>query len=154
MALEKVCSNPTTIQSGGSAQYPATDFSNLTNSYEYLYENPTGDPCIALTLPSRIVGDTSNSFCIDPTHIAPLFTCYGDFANGTLPGFSSIEAGYSVNDEHPGSWQSILAGQQEIANLVNALYDQLVMGAVGLLPCLQRRFESLRPCSPRSRVFE
>jgi phospholipase C len=38
-----------------------------------------------------------------------------------LPSFAFIEAGYGVNDEHPGSGQSILVGQQEVANVVNAL---------------------------------
>jgi phospholipase C len=104
-----------------SAQYPATDFSYLTDSVNYLYENPTGVACVAPTQASSVVGDTTNSFCIDPTHIAPLSTYYSDLQNGTLPSFAFIEAGYGVNDEHPGSGQSILNGQQEVASIVNAL---------------------------------
>ena len=104
-----------------SAQYPATDFSYLSDSYKYLYENPTGGACVAPTQASSVVGDTSNSFCVDPTHIAPLSTYYSDLSNGTLPSFAFIEAGYGINDEHPGSGQSILSGQQQVANLVNAL---------------------------------
>ncbi len=79
---------------GASAQYPATDFGYLTYSYQYLYENPAGDPCTAPTQPSSVVGDASNSFCVDPNHIAPLSTYYTDVANGTLPSFAFIEAGY------------------------------------------------------------
>ena len=63
----------------------------------------------------------SNSFCIDPTHIAPLSQYFTDLTNGTLPSFAFIEAGYGNNDEHPGSGQSILAGQAQVANIVNSL---------------------------------
>jgi phospholipase C len=108
---------------GASAQYPATDFSYLTDSYKYLYENPAGAACAAPTQASSVVGDSTNSFCIDPTHIAPLSTYYSDVKNGTLPSFAFIEAGYGVNDEHPGSGQSILNGQQEVATVVNALMN-------------------------------
>jgi phospholipase C len=106
---------------GGTASYPATDFSYLTDSYQYLYENPSKAACVAPTVASSTVGDSSNSFCIDPTHIAPLSQYYTDLANGTLPSFSFVEAGYGTNDEHPGSGQSILAGQQEVAKVVNSL---------------------------------
>lgn len=104
-----------------SAQYPATDFSYLSESYNYLYGNPSGAPCVAPTQASSVVGDTTNSFCIDPTHIAPIDTYYQDLASGSLPQFAFIEAGYGVNDEHPGSGQSVLSGQTEVAKVVNAL---------------------------------
>ena len=55
-----------------NAAYPATDFSNLTYSYQYLYENPSGAACNSPTQRSSVVGDLANSFCIDPNHIAPL----------------------------------------------------------------------------------
>jgi phospholipase C len=106
----------------GSAydKYPATDFSNLTYSFQYLHENPTGGACAAPTQQSSVVGDASNSFCIDTAHIAPLSTYYSDLTNNTLPSFAFIEAGYGNNDEHPGSGQSILEGQAEVAKVVNA----------------------------------
>jgi phospholipase C len=69
------------------------------------------------------VGDTTNSFCIDPSHIAPLSQYYTDLTNGTVPSFAFIEAGYGNNDEHPGSGQSILDGQAEVAKVVNALME-------------------------------
>jgi len=107
--------------SGGPNQaYPATDFSDLTYSYQYLYENPSGAACTSPTQGSGAVGDSSNSFCIDTNHIAPLSTYYSDLTNGTLPSFAFIEAGYGNNDEHPGSGQSILLGQAQVANVVNA----------------------------------
>jgi phospholipase C len=67
-----------------------------------------------------VVGDAPNSFCIDPTHISPISTYFSDLTNGTLPSFAFIEAGYANNDEHPGSGQSILLGQAQVANVVNA----------------------------------
>ncbi|MBV8115098.1 MAG: hypothetical protein JO300_10175 [Silvibacterium sp.] len=104
-----------------NAAYPATDFSNLTYSYQYLYQNPSHAACTGTTKPSSVVGDKTNSFCIDTNHIAPLSTYFTDVKNGTLPSFAFIEAGYGNNDEHPGSGQSILTGQAQVAKIVNAL---------------------------------
>src|SRR5262249_50857003 len=67
------------------------------------------------------VGDPANAFCIDPRHIAPLSQYMTDVQNNTLPQYSFIEAGFSHNDEHPGSGQSILNGQQQISTVINAL---------------------------------
>ena len=78
---------------------------------------------MAPTVGSQAVGDASNSFCVDPTHIAPLSQFFTDVANGTLPSFSYIEAGYGVNDEHPGSGQSIFTGQAQIANILSKLMN-------------------------------
>ena len=105
---------------GSNAAYPATTFSNLSYSYQYIYENPTGVVCTPPTQASSVVGDSTNSFCIDPDHIAPLSVYYSDLTSGTLPSFAFIEAGYANNDEHPGSGQSILLGQAEVANVVNS----------------------------------
>ncbi len=115
------CLNEDDCSGSANAAYPATDFSNLTYSYQYLYENPSGAACTAPTQPSSVVGDSSNSFCIDPNHIAPLSQYFTDLTNGTLPSFGFIEAGYGNNDEHPGSGQSILLGQVQVANIVNSL---------------------------------
>lgn len=108
---------------GPNAAYPATDFENLTYSYRYLHE-PVNGVCTAPTQPSSVVGDASNSFCIDPTHIAPLedptYGYFADLKNGTLPSFAFIEAGYGRNDEHPGSTQSVLVGQAQVAKIINA----------------------------------
>jgi phospholipase C len=106
----------------GNSVYPAIHFSNLTYSYQYIYENPTGAACVAPTVSSKMaVGDTSNSYCVDSTHIAPIATYATDLANGTLPSFAFIEAGYGRNDEHPGSGQPILDGQAQVAKLVSQL---------------------------------
>ena len=101
------------------SRYPATNFSNFSYSQKYLHGNPTGT-CAAPTQPSSVVGDSTNSFCIDPNHIAPLSQYYTDLSNGTLPSFAFIEAGYGQNDEHPASGGNILVGQAEVAKVVNA----------------------------------
>ncbi len=104
-----------------NSNFPATDFSTLSYSTQFVYENPTGAACTPPTQASSAVGDTTNSFCIDTSHIAPLSTYFTDLTSGTLPSFAFIEAGYGNNDEHPGSGQSILAGQAQVANIVNSL---------------------------------
>ena len=104
-----------------NAAYPASDFTNLLYSKNFFYANPGGGPCTAPTQASSVVGDTSNSFCIDPNHMTPISTYFTDVANGTLPSFAFIEAGYGFSDEHPGSGQSILVGQNEVASLINSL---------------------------------
>ena len=104
-----------------SAKYPATEFGYFSYSYRYIYQNPNGAACVAPTQPSSVVGDTTNSFCVDPNHVAPMSTYFSDVANGTLPSFSFIEAGYGRNDEHPGSGQPVLQGQQQVSSVINSL---------------------------------
>ncbi len=109
-------------QGGHSNDYPVTTFADFGYSGKYLYENPTHAPCNPPTIGSQqAVGDSSDAFCIDPTHIAPLDQYMSDVANNKLPSYAFIEAAYGVADEHPGSGQSILSGQQKVASLVNAL---------------------------------
>ena len=119
---EGYCLNDDDCGHSKNAYYPDTTFSYFTYSYQYLHGNPTGK-CAAPTVPSSVVGDASNSFCIDPNHIAPLADYYTDLTNGTLPSFSFIEAGYANNDEHPGSGQSILSGQAQVAKVVNSFME-------------------------------
>ena len=69
---EGLCLDPDDCLVSGNSVYPATHFSNLTYSFQYIYNNPSGAACMAPTQPSSVVGDTTNSYCIDPTHIAPL----------------------------------------------------------------------------------
>jgi phospholipase C len=113
------CLDPDYCPNTSTAQYPATFFSTLTYSYQYLYQKSTGVACTPPTQPSSVVGDSSDSFCIDPNHIAPLSTFFVDLTNSTLPSFAFIEAGYGNNDEHPGTGQSVLLGQAQVANIVN-----------------------------------
>jgi phospholipase C len=69
----------------------------------------------------QAVGDAGNSFCIDTSHIAPLSQYFTDTTNNTLPSYAFIETAYGVSDEHPGSGQSILDGQKQVASIANAL---------------------------------
>ncbi len=100
--------------------YPATTFEYFSFSNRYLYSNPSGAACTGTTVGSRVaVGDLENAFCIDTKHIAPVSQLLADMTNGTLPAFAYIEPGYGINDEHPGSGQSILTGQKQIATILN-----------------------------------
>ncbi|MEO8725785.1 MAG: alkaline phosphatase family protein [Acidobacteriaceae bacterium] len=103
--------------------YPSTTFSAFGWGNKYLYPNPTKVACTGTTVASSIVGDASNSFCIDPTRIAPITQYFLDVQANTLPSFAYIEAAYGNGDEHPGDGQSILTGQQKVANIVNALMN-------------------------------
>jgi phospholipase C len=103
-----------------NAAYPAIYLTHLTYGYKYVHGNPSQATCAAPTQPSSVVGDSTNSFCIDPNHIAPLSQYYKDLTGGALPSFAFIEAGYGLNDEHPGSTTSILGGQAQVAKVVNA----------------------------------
>ena len=116
---EGLCLNNDDCLASGKSAYPATHFSNLTYSYRYL--NGNAGNCAPPTQPSSVVGDTSNSFCIDPTHINRIDQYFTDLKNGTLPSFVFIEAGYGNNDEHPGSGQPVTAGQAQVASIINAL---------------------------------
>jgi len=107
---------------GQSNAYPVTTFSDFTYSNQYLYANPQHAACTAPTIGSQqAVGDSTDAFCIDTNHIAPLDQYLSDVKNNTLPSYAFIEAAYGSSDEHPGSGQSILQGQQEVASLINAL---------------------------------
>jgi phospholipase C len=105
-----------------SNDYPVTTFSDFSYSSKYLYSNPQQAACTAPTVGSQTaVGDASNSFCVDPTHIVPLSQYLSDVANNTLPSYAFIETAYGASDEHPGSGQSILQGQQQVSSIINAL---------------------------------
>jgi phospholipase C len=125
LAVNDQC-DPTvpTCHPSGTYAMPATTFSDLGYSYNFLNNSK---PCGGNLQPSTVVGDTSNSFCIDPTHIAPLkdpkYGYAADLKSGTLPSFVFIESGSGFDDEHPGYQQSILVGQAEVANIINQLMN-------------------------------
>src|SRR5579872_2843485 len=103
-------------------KFPATTFTNFTYSLKYVYANPSGGACTAPTEGSgQAVGDPKNAFCIDPTHIAPIGQFFTDLKIGQFQSFSWIDPGYSFDDEHPGSGQSVLSGQAQVASILNAL---------------------------------
>jgi phospholipase C len=102
-----------------NSSYPNTMLSQFSYANNFLYHKTSTNSCTGTTQPSSVVGDSTNSFCIDPNHIAPVSRYFTDLTNNTLPAFAFIEQGSS--DEHPGSNQSILSGQGSIANIINKL---------------------------------
>jgi len=105
----------------GKGNLPASTFLTFSYSYNFVHMMPSSGTCTGTTKPSSVVGDTSNSYCIDPNHIAPLSQYYTDVKNNALPAFAFIESGSGLNDEHPSSNNSVLAGQSAVAKIVNAL---------------------------------
>jgi phospholipase C len=104
----------------GPANYPNSALGYIWYTHKYIYENPSKAACTGTTQPSNLFGDPYNYFCMDPNHIASINTYYTDLANGTLPSFAFIEPGYGRTDEHPGSFQPVLLGQQQMAKIINA----------------------------------
>ena len=100
-----------------SSNYPDTIFSYFGYANQFLYHKTSTNSCTGGTQPSSAVGDATNSFCINTSHIVPVSQYFTDLANNTLPAFAFIEQGNS--DEHPGSQQSILNGQASMANIIN-----------------------------------
>jgi len=82
---------------------PSTEFRNFTYSNKFIFKNSTG------------------TLVVDGTHIAPLSQYFTDVQNGALPQFAFIDTNFGVSDEHPGSGQSILSGQQQVASIINQL---------------------------------
>jgi len=103
--------------SSTTSAYPNTMLSQFSYANQFLFHKTSTNSCTGTTQPSSVVGDSTNSFCIDPNHIAPISRYFTDLTNNTLPAFAFIEQGN--NDEHPGSNQSILSGQGTIANIIN-----------------------------------
>jgi phospholipase C len=104
-----------------SGNLPNTTFLTFAYSHNFVYANPTHAACASGTQPSSVWGDTSNYYCVNPSHIAPLSQYFTDVKNNTLPAFAFIESGSGRNDEHPGSGQSVLTGQAEVAKIVDPL---------------------------------
>ena len=88
---EGLCTDEDECPTTGTSRYPATTFSNISYSTHYLHNNANG--CAAPTVASDnpITNDESNSFCIDPTHIAPISQFYMDMNNNALPSFAFID---------------------------------------------------------------
>ena len=104
-----------------TSNYPNTIFSQFGWANQWLYLNSSNAACTGTTKPSSVVGDSTNSFCIDPNHVAPISQYTTDLQNNTLPAFAFIESNSGNGDEHPGSQQSVLNGQSQVANLINQL---------------------------------
>ena len=66
------------------------------------------------------MGDPNNDFCIDVNHIAPLDQFTTDLTNGTFPASHGLNRATVITTNIPGSGQSILVGQAQVASLFNA----------------------------------
>jgi phospholipase C len=91
----------------------------------YSHTDPDGSPSTTFKYFSYannfIFRNSSGALVVDGNHIAPISQYFTDVQNGALPQFSYIETNFGSSDEHPGSGQSILVGQQQVANIINAL---------------------------------
>ena len=100
------------------------DENHISWKIYYSTTNSNGAPSTTFTYfgysGKYIFRDSSGVLHVDSTHIAPISQFITDAKNNALPAFSYIEANFGHGDEHPGSGQSILAGQAQIANLINS----------------------------------
>jgi phospholipase C len=106
---------------------PDITLNNVTYGFKYVYTPATKGQCTqagsAATPSGTAVGDPTNAYCIDATHVAPISQYFTDVANHTLPSFAWIDPAYGIFDEHPGSGQSILNGQLQTSRMINALMN-------------------------------
>lgn len=106
-----------------------TIFQNLDNNHiswkiYYSHLDSDGTPSTTFkyfTYSNKFISTSGGTVTVDATHIAPISQYFTDVQNGTLPQFSYIETDFGVSDEHPGSGQSILSGQQQVATIINSL---------------------------------
>lgn len=105
--------------------FQALDEAHVSWKIYYSNTNPDGTPATTFTYftyaNNFIYRNSSGTLVIDATHIAPISQYFTDVQNGALPQFSYLETDFGVSDEHPGSGQSILTGQQQVAKIMNAL---------------------------------
>lgn len=90
----------------------------------YAHTNPDGTPSTTFTYftySGHYIYRVNGQLVIDRNHIAPMSQYFTDVANNTLPRFAYLETDYGVSDEHPGSGQSILTGQQSVSQIIDAL---------------------------------
>ncbi len=111
-------------QLGAMTIFQLLDQYGISWKIYYSLLNANGSPATTFTYFSyanRYIYQSGGHWVIDPHHIAPISQYYTDVANGTLPQFAYIETDFGASDEHPGSGQSILKGQQAVAQIINSL---------------------------------
>jgi phospholipase C len=101
------------------------DLNHISWKIYYSHLDPNGSPSTTFKYfgysGKYISKNASGAITVDATHIAPLSQYFTDVQNGTLPSFAYIEPDFGSSDEHPGSGQSILTGQQQTASIINSL---------------------------------
>ena len=75
-----------------TSAYPNTIFSQFGYANQFLYTKTSTNSCTGDDAALKRGGDSTNSFCIDPNHIAPVSQYFTDLTNNTLPAFAFIEA--------------------------------------------------------------
>jgi phospholipase C len=112
-------------QLGAETVFQLLDSKNISWKIYYGHKDSDGSPSTAFKYFSYSKNfmhkDSTGAWVVDSTHIAPLSQYYTDVANGKLPQFAYIEPNFGSGDEHPGSGQSILNGQQTVAKIINSL---------------------------------
>ena len=112
-------------QLGAKTVFELLDSAAVSWKIYYSHTDADGSPSTTFkyfSYSNRFISrDASGALVVDAAHIAPISAYFTDAQNNTLPQFAYIEPNFGANDEHPGSGQSILSGQQEVANIVNAL---------------------------------
>ena len=107
---------------GPNKYYPATDFSNLTYSFNYLHENNTGT-CAAPTQPSSVVGDKTNSFCIDPITLLPSHISTRISPMERFRSFRSLSRATAITMSIRGRVSRFCKGRPRSAIVVNAFMN-------------------------------
>jgi phospholipase C len=99
------------------------DANHISRKIYYSHLDANGSPSTSFKYfgysGKYIFRDSTGALVVDATHIAPISQFLTDAQNNTLPSFAYVEANFGHSDEHPGSGQSILVGQAQIANLIN-----------------------------------
>jgi len=112
-------------QLGAKTVFELLDGGNVSWKIYYSHTNQDGSPSTTFSYFSYsnrfISRDPNGALVIDSTHIAPISTYFTDVQNNILPQFAYIETDFGASDEHPGSGQSILSGQNEVSTIINAL---------------------------------
>ncbi len=112
-------------QLGARTVFELLDDANISWKIYYAHTDPDGSPSTTFKYFSYsnkfIVTNASGALVVDNTHIAPISQYFTDVQNRALPQFAYIEPNFGAGDEHPGSGQSILSGQQQVASIINAL---------------------------------
>lgn len=112
-------------QLGAKTVFELLDGAGVSWKIYYSHTDPDGSPSTTFryfSYSNRFISkNASGVLVVDATHIAPISAYFTDVRNGTLTQYSYIETDFGASDEHPGSGQSILTGQQQVANIINAL---------------------------------
>ncbi|HLJ88948.1 MAG TPA: alkaline phosphatase family protein [Candidatus Angelobacter sp.] len=112
-------------QLGAKTIFELLDGAHVSWKIYYSHLNANGTPSAVFeyfSYSNKFVSrNAAGQLVIDATHIAPISQYFLDVQNDTLPQFAYIETDFGVSDEHPGSGQSILSGQQEVAKIINSL---------------------------------